>query len=307
MRESGKTEEQQKDCIFNTFLKSQSDSSSSRRQVYYPMLCEQIYKWYRDYRSVDVDSMGLEIVQVINRFVKADTNPNIPSDKEGFFKYLVTALKTAKNSSYRNFNENEIVKIPREKKKKLKEIWDFIKMKESHLGRELTTQEKRQGIEKWFRNPEYLDLLNKKNVGSLTLAKEGDSDGMDPLGKELTPLYNSSAIENPLNGIISENNMEKIAEAVTVILNKKQKRSRDCYKALFTLYCLDNLKDYMKFSAILDQEILESWKKSNKIPKQYEIYQKFHPKATKPSAEAMASTNLREFVYEIRSYLKNNN
>jgi hypothetical protein len=163
-----RTEEQQKDYIFDIFSKCHCETTSSRLQVYYPTLCEQIYKWYRDYLSIDVDKIGLEITKVINRFVKDENISKIPNDKDGFFKYLTSSIKRESADFYREYNKNETIRIPKEKKRKLREVEDFIRMKKGQLGRKLTSDEQIQGITKWFKKQEYVDLLNLKNVDSLS-------------------------------------------------------------------------------------------------------------------------------------------
>jgi len=90
-------------------------------------------------------------------------------------------------------------------------------------------------------------------------------------------------------------------------LDKKQERSRDCYRALFTLHCIENYKDFEKLYSILDGKIMELWQKDIKMPKKYEVYQTYHPNAQKSSAEAMASINLREFINNIEICLKEKN
>ena len=307
MKESKKTEEQQKDYIFEIFSNCQSDASSSRRHIYYPILCEQIYIWYKDYLSIDVDRMGLEIANVINRFFIIHTNLKIPSDKDGFFKYLNTALKREKAGYYRSYNENDTIKIPKEKKAKLREIEDFIRMKESLLGRKLTADEKYQGITKWFKNQEYIDLLNASNIGSISLSCNDENEKIDVLDSKATRIYESNTSDNPLDIIISKSNMEIILKAVTFLLANKQERSRECYRALFTLYCIENIKDLEDLLPVLDKGVLESCKNNKKSVAQYEIYQKYHPQAKKASAEAMASKYLKDLINEIRMYLEENN
>ena len=73
-----------------------------------------------------------------------------------------------------------------------------------------------------------------------------------------------------------------------------------------SLHCID--KKYTEnLYSILDQEIIEINKKHRIIPKKYEIYQKYHPKAGKDSAEAIASKNLKDFLEELENYLKEKN
>jgi hypothetical protein len=298
-----RTEEQQKDFIFDIFTKCHGETASGRLQVYYPVLCEQIYIWYRDYLSFDVDEMGLAIAQVINHFIKEETISKIPQDKDGFFKYLNTSIKTEEASFYREYNEKEIIKNPR----RLRKVEDFIRMKESNLGRILTYNERIQGISAWFKITEkkvreYLELINNKNVSSLDITSS-DGEEMNILDSEnLKPPYLSNSFEEPESTFFTNFNMGTIREAVKFVLAKKQERARDCYRALFTLHCVK--KDLRGLHPILDQEIINSYYKDEKKPRQYEIYLKYNPKADKKSAEAMASTNLKDFLKDIETYLK---
>jgi len=307
VREFKRTKEQQKDYIFDIFSKCQSDTSSGRRQVYYPILCDQIYRWYRDYLSANVDRMGLEIANVINRFLKADIILKIPSDKDGFFKYLNTALNREKAGYYRSYNENDIIKIPREKKRKLREAEDFIRMKESLLGRKLSADEKNISITKWFKNQEYIDLFNAMNTGNISLNDNNSNELFNILDSEAAQIYKSNTSDNPLEKILSKSSMEAILKAVNFLLGKKQERSRECYRALFTLYCMENIRNLEDLMPVLDKNVLESSKNSSKSRAQYEIYKKYHPNAQKASAEAMASKNLIAFINDIRMYLKETN
>jgi hypothetical protein len=294
VKEPKRTEEQQKDYIFELFSKCRSEIVSDQLQGSSVNLCKEIYYWYKDYLSVDVTNMGLGLVEVIIRFTKNISK--IPKDKDGFFKYLTTSIKREKISSYYEFDEKSPVNIPIEKKKKLKEVKGFIRMKESQLGRELTSDEKIQGISKWFKKQEYLDLLNLINIGSIS---HGGNNGNSEI--DIIDTYSLG----PLGEYISKINTENVLEAVTSVLAKKQEKTRPCIKALFTLYCIKH--DLKGLYPILDQEIIDSFHKHDKKPKQYEIYLKYHPETDKESAEAMASTNLREFLNDLETYLKKKN
>ena len=298
MKEPKRTEEQQKDYIFDIFSKCRIETASNRLQVHLSILCEQIYLWYRDYLAIDVDKMGLEITKVVNRFIKDENISKIPNDKDSFFKYLTASIKREKASFYHEYNENDAIKIPKEKKRKLREVKDFIRMKESQFGRKLTDDEQIQSISKWFKKQEYVDLLNLINVGSISHTSNDGDNEIDILN------YTDTHSVDPLDEYIKKTDMKTVLEAVKSVLGKKQERARDCYKALFTLYCIESYKDFEKLYPVLDGQILEIWQKSGKNPNQYEIYQKYHPNAQKSSAEAMASKNLSEFLNDIETCLK---
>ena len=306
MKKHKRTEEQQKDYIFNIISKCHSETSSSRLQVYYPLLSEQIFIWYRDYLSIDVDNMGLEIAKVINHFIADKYISKIPDDKNGFFKYLNTSIKNEKAGSFYKYNEKDTIKIPKEKKQKLREVEDFIRMRESQLGRKLTSDEKTQGISKWFRKQEYNDLLNAINISSISITTDDENKEIDILNFVTTPVYDALISNNPLDEYIRKTDKEIVREAIKTVIGKKQERSRDCYRALFTLHCIESYKDFEKLYPVLDSQILKAWLKEGEKPKQFEIYQKYHPKVQKTSAEAMASKNLIEFLIDIEALLERN-
>jgi len=298
VKEPKRTEEQQKDYIFDIFSKCRIETASNRLQVHLSILCEQIYLWYRDYLAIDVDKMGLEITKVVNRFIKDENISKIPKDKDGFFKYLSVSINKEKAGFYREYNENDTIKIPKEKKRKLREVEDFIRMKESQFGRKLTNDEQIQSISKWFKKQEYVGLLNLINIGSISHTSNDGDNEIDVLNYADTPSV------DPFEEYITKIDMETVLEAIKSLLDKKQERSRDCYRALFTQYCIKNYKDFEKLYPVLDSKIMETWQKDVKNPKLYEIYQMYHPNVNKSSADTMASTNLREFLSDIETYLK---
>jgi len=299
-----RTEEQQKDFIFDTFNKCRNEIASSRLQINYQILCEQIYRWYKDnnfFKIDNIDLVGLGIAEVIIHFIDDNTILEVPEYKDDFFKYLKTSIKNKVNELEHKYNEKEIIKIPKDKKRKLKEVKDFIRMEESQLGRTLTTDEQIQGISKWFKITEKeaierLELINIKYVKSLSYTDDDEN-------KEIEVADTHS--ENPLDEYITKIDMETVQEAVNSVLEKKQERARDCYRALFTLYCLKN--DLRELYSFLDNEIIDAFHKAKKKPKQYEIYMKYHPEVDKKSAEAQASINLKEFLRDIEIYLKKEN
>jgi len=103
----------------------------------------------------------------------------------------------------------------------------------------------------------------------------------------------------PLDDYLMNENLQMFCNAVEAVLGRKQERSRDCYRALFTLYC-NGLEE---LSPVLDNEILNAFQENRQLPKQYEIYMKYHPTAQKNAAEAMASKNIKEFIKELNEYI----
>ena len=154
------------------------------------------------------------------------------------------------------------------RKYKSREAEDAIRMKECFLGRKLTEDESSQLISIWFKNLEHIEMINEN----------------DPLNEYLLK-YDTEIIQNAINSV----------------LDKTQERSRDCYKALFTLFCFEN--DLKMLYPILDIEILKACQEDLKKPKQYEIYQKYHPEAKQDSAGVRASMMLNDFRNKIKIYL----
>jgi hypothetical protein len=308
VEEQPKTEEQQeqqKDIIFNIFSKCRKEIAD-RRLIYYSELCHQIYIWYKDYLYANVDKIGLEIAEVISRFNKDEIILKIPEDKDGFFSYLYVSIKNEKKSSNRKYVENETVKISSGEKRKLRKVEDFIRMTESHLEKGLTNDELIQGMSGLLKEQKYADLMNLLNIDS-TSYTSNDGDEMDALNSTVTPIYNANSIDDPLDVYIINTDMEILREAVKYSLEEiKDEKIRNCNRALFTLHCIDNgiekCKDFDKLYPLLDSEMMEIWQKDRKKPKAYEIYQKYHPNASKGTAGGKASDNLRVFRNKIKEY-----
>jgi len=291
--------------IFNIFSQCRSEQSTDRRQVYFGQLCGQIFKWCN---LKHIEDMGEEICIVCKRILKEESKANIPKEKTEFIKYIYTALKTEKANYHRTF-ESGIIKIPKEKKSKLKEIENVIKMEESNLGKKLTFDEQEQYLYKWFNfNKEdyqkYVDLLNKKYVGSISVI---DDDKPDLLNMSANAYYDKDINDNIKNDNLFSQNIKILCEAVKSVLDKKQLRTRGCYKSLFTLYCIDNYSNIVELeglSSVLDIDIFEAYRKDKKKPTQREIYQKYHSEAKDTSAEVRASETLSIFLTDLRQYLK---
>ena len=144
---------------------------------------------------------------------------------------------------------------------------DVVRMQESYLGRKLSEDEKDNVITKWFEH---------------------------------------EVAEGPNIDYLINSNIEIMREAVMATLERKQDRSRDCYRALFTLHCIEN-KHTEGLYSILDQDIISGFQKDDKKPTQYEIWQKYHPDALKSSSEVQASKNLNDFLRDMEKYLKEKN
>jgi len=302
-------EEKLKTFIYDKYTALFSETASDRRQVYIGQIWEKIVLWWNKYNYhkkyndhiIDANDMGVEIFNVINRIVK-DNNETVKNKSE-FFSILKKSLKNAENEYFRTFGQGSI-HIPRDKKRKLKELNGYIRTKEKLFGRKLTDDEKEQCVSKWFIKQEYIELLNAINLKRLSdLNKDENNENVDL--DVADPHSNSSLDKDYIYDPLDNTNAEYVMEAVKFALEERQERARDCYKDLFTLYCIK--KDVKELYHILDHGIIDSFHKNGIKPTQYEIYQKYHPGVDKDSAGSMAAANLKEFLKDIETYLKNKN
>ena len=137
---------------------------------------------------------------------------------------------------------------------------DVVRMKESYIGRKLTDDERFFYTSKWF---------NTENT-----------------------IIDSSNSINQYDNYLYMMDAEILSKAIKTVFGKKQQRARDCYKAIFTVYCMDNLKDVDSLYPVLDNTILETCQKIRKTPTYSEIYQQFHPESPKNCAESISSKML---------------
>jgi len=285
-------EEKLKTIIYDIYTNLFCETASDKRRTYIGQIWDKIVLWWNkfNYHKIDAKEMGEEIFSVIKRLVK-ENNENVKNKSE-FFYILQKSMKNAENEYFRK-NGQDSIKIPREEKRKLKEVNDLIKMREDFWERKLTNDEKEQCISKWFKKQEYIDLLNLINIGSIS---HGGNNG----NSEIDIIDTHSL--GPLGEYISKTNMETVLKAVKYLLDEKHEKVRPCIKALFTLYCINH--DLKELYPILDQKIIDSCQKHCKKLNQYEIYQKYHPETDKVNAGVMAATNLHDFLKDVETCLK---
>jgi hypothetical protein len=308
MGKQRKTEEQLKADIFSIYSSYLNDPSPDRRQVHFAQICEAVISWCTDYLNIKANEMGIEIYNAIQRLVK-DNNARVPKDESGFFKYLKRVLDNAKNEYYRK-NEDSLIQVSRETLRKFKIVEKIITKKESNTGRKLTENERCQYISEWFSVAEYTELMNLLNASSLEISypKNGDIGGIDLLNTKAKPPYMESVSTDPQDEFIAKLDMQDLKNALELVLQKVQDRSRECYRSLFTAYCIDKLVNFEVLAPLLDRKILEIRRKDGEKPAQYEIYMKYHPEVEKKSAEASASKMTKDFLEKLNTALleKNN-
>jgi len=302
-----KTEEELKANIFNLYSECRGELSSDRRQVYFWQLCEFVFRWCTDYLFrkkremgtdhliLDANCMGLEICNVVLRLINKEDKTSIPEEEHGFFAYLKTALYKARDESHGN-EEKESIHIPKGQRQEFKKITEFIRGKECELGRKISEYERVKETAEWFNIPEkearkYLVMIDNKKVDSLTSFENEE--------KAIPDLKN-----DPESTFFSKFNAAIIREVVEEVLLNKQDRTRECYRALFTAYCIDKSIDFEGSVSVLNTGILEKNLKNGKKPEQYEVYKTYHPEVTKESAGVRASEMLKTLLNDIEIALK---
>jgi hypothetical protein len=136
---------------------------------------------------------------------------------------------------------------------------------------------------------EYTELMNLINAGSF----------------DINP--NTSASTDPQDELLAKLDMQDLKNALELVLQKVQKKTRECYRSLFTAYCIDKLVNFEVLAPLLDRKILETHRKGEKKPTQHEIYIKYHPGTKKTSAEARASQMSTDFLEKLNTALLEKN
>ena len=303
-----KTEEQLKADIFNVYSKYKEEQSPDRRQVYFGQLCDSVFRWCRcaaSPRFSEANEMGVEIVEALERIVKE--NNKTPKEEKEFFKYLVITLNNARNEFYRN-NKSDIIQLPRT-------IYDMEKMilsQENNAGRTLSEEEKIEFISKWFNKPKekaqkclkYIEMIDNKNISNLAFY-DNEGVGKNLLdSKDLKPPYLPHSFNDPESMFFSKINTPDFRKAVESVLQSKQERTRECYRDLFTVHCINNSIDFEGAASVLNAKILEKYLKDGKKTDQYEVYKMYHPEVKKISAEVRASEMLKTFLNDLKNAMK---
>ena len=295
-----------KEKIFQVFLKCRNEASHDRRQVYFGQLCAKIYLWCKDYLSFNIDDLRMEIVNVVMRITKEENRVNVPQDKEGFFKYLLVSLKTEKIEYYRK-NEAGIIDISKNKKYKFKKTEeDIIKMKAASSYRKLTEKNRSKYILKWLKSETVKNnnIKKKKNVSSLSFDNEEEYE-INSFNKIIFD-SNSNYTGDKFEKLQINLKREIIREAVKITLDKKHENVRNCYRALFTLFCIETTgdNDIEWLCPVFDPKIFEMHKNKNDKPALNKVYMDYHPGVKESNASVLASKMLKDFTDELKSFLK---
>jgi hypothetical protein len=184
----------------------------------------------------------------------------------------------------------------------------IITLHENTMGRKLSQEEKLQCISQWFNKSrdkalDFLKMINTKNTVNFTVFHNGEEKNILDI-INIKPPYLSGSYDQPETAYLSKHNKEIFLETVEFVLLKKQERTRECYRSLFTAYCIENSIDFEDLSSVLDKNILDEYRETGKKPEQYEIYLKYHPSVKKDSAGVRSSEMLKKFRCDLRSFLK---
>jgi len=300
-----KTEDQLKAEIFGIYTHYTSESPSDRRQVNFVRIYDKIITWCKVYLRIEADEMGEEIYRVVQRLIK-NSDKKVPKDENKFNGYLRAALINAKKEYYRNISIAQ-EDIPRDIKYKLKLVKDLIAYKESYAGQKLTETQRRQYISELFNPEEYSELLKFTNIGRLefNFNNSDEDDTFDILNSEVKSIFAENDSHNPQDEYFTKLRGKGTSEIIENVLQGMQERSRECYRSLFTLFCINKslLTEYL--IPFLDNKILETYQENGKKPEQQEIYLKYHPRVQKGSAAARSAQMLKDFLDRLEIASKN--
>ena len=116
-------------------------------------------------------------------------------------------------------------------------------------------------------------------------------------------------INEPNIKFFSKFNVDDICKAVEFGLGRKNKKTKKCYRALFTVFCFENkdkINNFEELTPVLDSEILKILKSGEK----YEldrIYRENNPDAQQDSAKVCAIMMLKTFLCDLKLYIDRKN
>jgi hypothetical protein len=307
---AGKTKEQigqEKKILelLSQYRSSGGGSMESERQKVFARLVEAVCRWCQ-YSSIftpgrkkieEAAEAGVEI------FIAVRACVDKPYGGAEFFSVLKRAIKNEKIHSY----YKEEAAFPKYLEKKIAYIKKFVAMSEESENRMMSQNEKIKFVSRFLniseaKAAEYFEIDNRRNkVENISIYDDGkEGDVFDTIE---SPDYTSSG------GSEDEElakNVRFIQQVIESVVNKKPK-TRECLKELFTLRYVDVLIELTESGGSLSfvsDEIIRARKNNEKLPTQYQIWQKHHPKAAKPSAEKLASEALAKLEKSLRIELR---
>ena len=278
-----KTEKELKTEILAAYTKYLKEPLSDRRKVYLGQLEEWVYKWCRGYVfHEETEEIGVEFVMTVKRCAEKGKPPEV------FLKYLGKSLGNARNEYYRNDIEGSLKET-----RIIKEFRKIIAKEESNIGRQLTQDECVNCLlrhipmrEKTIR--EHLKSMDRK-FQPLNDKGNGNDDVDEEVDQFLTARETVSAPQD-------ESKQDSIADifmnVMEDVLHEAQGRTKECDRAIYTLYCIKKNINYQKIRPILDREILETRESGGRLPSQADIFLDYHRGIDMKTAESGASGRL---------------
>jgi len=302
-----KSEEQLKTDIFCTYILFFNESSSDRRKVNFGRLCDLIFRWCKGYLyQKEADEMRVEIVETVINIVK------LQKEEKYFFGYLKKSLDNARAQYFNNRVLGPITELKSYKGKKIKDINKILEMNQSNRGIKLSEDERLHLLSTYYEWDEkstreclkLLDMLDQKFFDGLG-PNADNKDQTDFLDFKVSSPYIPDASTDPQDEYFTKLDGIADKEIIEQVLQDTQNRTRECYRSLFTAYCINKSLLTEHLIPLLDNKILEDYQKKKEKPKQHEIYQKYHPEIQKEGAEALSSKMIKDFLKKIRTAMEN--
>ena len=262
------------------------------------------YLFVKEWEEASVEEMVADIPDVINELVKEDRTIKTFEKPGEFIRYLNGCLKNKKAEIFYKLLSESV------NKKRVEKYFQINRLIETReRDGKLTENDRIKIITNYMTKNKYTEIKNQ--LYHLSLDYEYNSDDED----NETNLLNSPNVKSVFDNDPESTNKfdvspEKMREAVTYVLeNKRQKRTRACNRALFTVLCIKKATPgYLdKLAPVLDSELLNTYRESGIKPTLYETYLKYHPErkeGSKNSVEANASSDLDKFCDDLKIYLE---
>jgi len=265
------------------------------------------YLFIKEWEEEAVEEMVEYIPDIIDSLVKENRTIKTYEEHGEFITYLNGCLKKLKAKTFYELLPESVIKARVGKYFKINKLIDT-----KERDGKLTENDRIEII------TNYMSINKYKEIRDNILYPHNleDNKQQDDEGKNIDPLNFQnvkSVFDNPESTNKFDVSPEKMREAVTYVLeNKRQKRTRDCNRALFTVWCIKKeTPDYYLdiLAPVLDSDLLKTYRESGIKPTLYETYLKYHPErreGSENSVESNASSDLGKFLDDLRIYLKGN-
>jgi len=279
------TEEELRTEILVYYTKHLEEPSPDRRSFYLEQLQKSTFKWCRLIFKKKTEEMGVEIVKTIQYCAKNDKTPE---------KFL-DDLRSSLNKKAKNLYLNEVKGALREPRI-IRTFRRIIAMEEADEGKKLTQDERVNRIlryipmyEKTIR--EHLESMDRKFINYVH-----DHDDEEEIVESMAghSLSMQGTLSVPEDEAMEDSRARIFMNVMEDFLNKAQDRTKDCDRAICTLYCVKKIRNYQKIRSILDGVILKKWENGEQLT-QADIFLEYHRDVDKKTAESGASERLAKF------------